>query len=66
MDAPQLELFDTSPEASSGRVVIGRRIDLGSFGNLTLLIVVDGSTVKGVSCLVCDDPKVEYFNYLTK
>jgi len=65
VDAPQLELFEASPEASSGKVVISRSIDLGSFGNLCLLIVVDGSTVRAVTYLQCDDPKVKYYNYLS-
>ena len=65
MDAPPLE-FDFAPEASSGRVVIGRVHDLGSFGNLSHVVVVDGSTVKDVSLLECPNDRVEYFNYLSE
>ncbi len=66
MDAPQLDLFYHGElEASPGRVVISRSIDLGSFGNLCLLIVVDGSTVRAVTHLECDDTNVEYYNYLS-
>ena len=65
MDAPQLDLFNDAPEASSGKVVISRSIDLGSFGNLCLLIEVDGSTVRAVTHLECNDPKVKYYNYLS-
>ena len=68
MDAPQLELDfreGGSPEASSGKVVISQLIDLGSFGNLCLLIVVEESTVRAVTHLECVDPSVEYYNYLS-
>ncbi len=66
MDAPQLEFdFVNAPEARSGRVVFAKQIDLGSFGNLSLLFVVDGSTVREVSLLECDDPSVSYYNYLS-
>ncbi len=66
MDAPQIE-FDFGGEqvANASRVVISRSIDLGSFGNLCLLIVVSESTVRAVTHLECDDPKVEYYNYLS-
>ena len=66
MDAPQLEFnFVNAQAASSGRVVFVKEIDLGSFGNLSLLIVVDGSTVKEVTLLECNDPDVKYYNYLS-
>ncbi len=53
------------PEASSGKVVISRNVDLGSFGNLCLLIVVSESTVRAVTFLECNDENIEYFNYLS-
>ncbi len=62
MDAPQIEFDFDSNQASPGRIVIARKHDLGSFGNLSHVVVVDGSTVKDVSLLECTDPDVEYFN----
>ena len=65
MEGKQLELFNDAPEASSGKVVISRSIDLGSFGNLCLLIVVDESTVRAVTHLECSDERIKYYNYLS-
>jgi len=67
MDAPQLDLFDdlAGQVASFGKVVLSRSIDLGSFGNLCLLIVVEGTSVRAVTHLECSDPGVKYFNYLS-
>ena len=64
-DSCQLDIFDDAPEANSGKVVIARRIDLGSFGNLCLIIEVDGSIVRAVTHLECADPAVKYYNYLS-
>ena len=66
MDAPQLEFdFDDANEASLGRVVFGKSIDLGSFGNLCLLFVVEGSDVRVLSHLECDEETCRYYNYLS-
>jgi len=62
MDAPQLEFDFSSSQVNPGRVVMARKHDLGSFGNLHHVIVVDGSTVRDVSLLECDDFNVEYYN----
>jgi len=58
----QLELFNSANEASLGRVVRTVETDLHEFGNRTDIIVVDGSTVRDMSLLECDDPDVLYFN----
>ena len=58
----QLELFNDANVASPGRVVFTSSTDLGRFGNRTDVIVVDDSTVGGVSLLECDDESVQYFN----
>lgn len=60
MDAPQLELFPL--DSNESRIVIAVETKIGEFGNRTDLIVVDGSTVRGMSLLECIDPDVEYFN----
>ena len=66
MDAPQLELFDdVSNAASVGRVVKTVHTDLGQFGNLIIVVVVDGSNVRVLSHLECADPKIEYYNHLS-
>ncbi len=62
MDAPQLELFEVSPEARLGRVVRTVTTELGPFGNRVDVIIVRGDTVGGASHLECDDPNVDYFN----
>ena len=64
MDAPQLELDFDANSARPGRVVFTVATDLGPFGNRTDVIIVDGSTVGGVSLLECEDEKVEYYNHL--
>ena len=57
----QRDLFPAyKPES---RIVIAVETKLGRFGNRTDLIVVDESTVRGVSLIECDDSDVRYFNH---
>ena len=61
----QVELFDAH-SASSSRVVIAIDTDISPFGNRTDLIIVDESTVRGVSLVESDDSDVQYFNHASK
>ena len=45
-----------------GRIVRTVSTDLGPFGNRIDILVVDESTVRGVSLLECDNEDAEYFN----
>jgi len=66
MDAPQLEFdFEAANEANSSRIVFTVSTDIRPFGNRTDVIVVDGSTVRDVSLVDCDDEEVQYFNHLS-
>ena len=47
-----------SPKQPEGRIVLAVETNLGRFGNRTDVMVVDGSTVRGVSLLQCDDDDV--------
>ena len=57
----QLDLFPLDSHES--RIVIAVETKIGEFGNRTDLIVVDESTVRGMSLLECDNSDVLYFNY---
>ena len=63
-ERPQLDLFVPIPQQS--RTVIAVETKIPGFGNRTDLIVVDGSTVRGVSLLESDNPDVRFFNNLSE
>jgi len=65
MDAPQLELDFDSPQASLGRVFSVKTIDMGEFGNKTIVYFVDGTDVRVVTHLDFDAEKVKYFDHLS-
>ncbi len=56
----QPELFPSYMPQS--RIVIAVETNIAPFGNRTDVIVVDGSTVRGLSLVECDDSDVKYFN----
>ena len=58
----QLELF--SPKQPTGRKVLVVETNIGTFGNRTDVMVVDGSTVRGLSLVECDNSNVEHSDNL--
>jgi len=61
MAAPQLELDFDAPSASLGRVFAVKTIDMGEFGNKTLLYFVQGDTVRVLSYSEFDSEAVLRF-----